>query len=234
MGHTNTTIGKSGCFITALGMLAGITPPEVNTQITQKGGYSGASIVSDQAAKTLGLEFNGKTTAPQNTVCIAETNHYAPSYPQHFFVWLGDGNIIDSLNGQKKKNPYHIVSYRLFKPKQGGTNMSVRTELDKPGLAKAKQGFFVNNSDNGDDIQDYFNTLYGGKPLGDNNMMAFLDYMWKHQNRKKVMAEIDATRKENVSLKAQVKTLQDQLAHSGNVDKVAIKSHADAINGLVA
>jgi hypothetical protein len=46
---------------------------------------------------------------------IAETNHFSgQGFPQHFFVSLPNGQIIDPLDGQQKVNPYNIVSYRQF------------------------------------------------------------------------------------------------------------------------
>jgi len=117
MGNSNTTIGRSGCFITSLAMFCGKTPNVVNSLLTKGGGYSSGGLLnSDKAAAILGLPYHGRTGIKQSTLCIAETDHFAPKVPQHFFVWLGDGNIIDSLDGKKKKNPYHIVSYRLFQP----------------------------------------------------------------------------------------------------------------------
>jgi hypothetical protein len=58
-----------------------------------------------------------RTTTNPGITCIAETNHYAPSVPQHFYILLEDGNILDplDLNPRPKKNPYNIVSYRVFK-----------------------------------------------------------------------------------------------------------------------
>lgn len=114
-------------------------------------------------------------------------------------------------------------------PTNPGNNMSVRTELDKPALAKSKQMAFVNSSDNGEDIQDYFNTLYGGKPLGDWPMTAFIDYMWKHQNRAKRMQEIKDIQAHRDRLLVENAELKKQLANSGNVDKAAITSHANEI-----
>jgi len=125
LGTCNDTIGQSGCYITALGILADKTPPEVNQILKDNGGYTNGCLVNAaRAAELLGLEYNGITKEYQNEVCIAETDHYKSSgVPQHFFVWLGRASrIIDTLTGLEMDNPYHIVSFRLFKPK--GTIMS--------------------------------------------------------------------------------------------------------------
>jgi len=121
LGKCNDTIGQSGCYITALGILADKTPPEVNQILKDNGGYTNGCLVNAaRAAELLGLEYNGITKEYQNEVCIAETDHYKSSgVPQHFFVWLGRASrIIDTLTGLEMDNPYHIVSFRLFKPKE--------------------------------------------------------------------------------------------------------------------
>lgn len=115
---------------------------------------------------------------------------------------------------------------------QGDTNMSVKTELDKPGLGKAKAMAFLNYEDNGEDINDYLNQNYGGKPLGDQSMMAFIDYMWKHPNRAKAMAEYRSQKNTIAQLNAQVADLKKQLANAGNVDKASIRDHASKIIDL--
>jgi len=116
--YGNYTIGGYGCFITALAMLDGRTPPEVADIIKNAGGFTtGGYMNSEIAGRALGLEYNGRSNNPEG-VCIAETNYYAPNYPQHFFVWLG-GEINDPLlDHGNTVNNYNIVSYRLFKKKE--------------------------------------------------------------------------------------------------------------------
>ena len=61
--YGNYTIGSSGCFIVSLAMLDGRTPPEVADIIKSGGGFAtGGYLKSDVAAKSLGLEYNGRTT----------------------------------------------------------------------------------------------------------------------------------------------------------------------------
>lgn len=109
-------------------MLSDLTPPEVNALMTHGGGYqNGNMVISEKAAQLLGLNYRGRVPAGSpssypTSVCIAETNKYAPSVPQHFFVWLGKQNdkgkwmIWDALDGQEKENAYPLVSFRLFDP----------------------------------------------------------------------------------------------------------------------
>jgi hypothetical protein len=123
------TIGSSGCFVTSLGMLADITPDVANKMIMDGGGYVDGCNIGDpyKIAEILGLNYEGKTTEYQNDTCIAETNHYAASgVPQHFFIWLGNGRIVDSLTGVESENKYKIVSFRLFRPK--GVDMGFSDE----------------------------------------------------------------------------------------------------------
>lgn len=119
LGTCNLTISQAGCFITSLGILADISPPDVNNLLQDNGGYaSGCNVISDVAAQLLGIEYDGKTYDDPHSVCIAETADYtSKGYPQHFFVWLGNGNIIDPLIGFETTNNYNIKSFRLFKPK---------------------------------------------------------------------------------------------------------------------
>lgn len=116
LGTCSDTIKQSGCKITCLASFAGITPSEVNKRIPY---VSGCLTNDETAAKALGLSFDGKTTVKPNHDCIAETDHYkTKGVPQHFFILLADGRCVNplDLNPVPKKNPYKIVSYRLFKP----------------------------------------------------------------------------------------------------------------------
>jgi hypothetical protein len=75
-------------------------------------------LVWNDAIKTLGLTNYAKLPGDTPIIkpIIAETNYFASQgYPQHFFVALPDGSIVDSLDGMTKKpNPYHIVSQRFL------------------------------------------------------------------------------------------------------------------------
>lgn len=116
----STSIGAAGCFVTSLGMLANIPPTEVIARLKGRGGLQGAQVVESVAARLLGLAYEPRSSQPKQLPCIAETNYYRhEGYPQHFFVYLGDGRIVDPLDGQEKANLYagHIVSYRNITPK---------------------------------------------------------------------------------------------------------------------
>lgn len=112
----NETIGKSGCKIASLASFCGKTPSEVNKIIPY---VSGCLTNDETAAKALGLPFLGRSTVKPDFDCIAETDHFKIiGVSQHFFILLVDGRCVDPLDAipVPKKNPYRIVSYRLFKP----------------------------------------------------------------------------------------------------------------------
>ena len=122
-----TTLAQAGCFVVSLSMLAEIPPPEVNSILKKNNCFASnkygvkCMMLSSCAAQALGLEYNGKDWARPEHTCIGETSHWAHAgVPQHFFIFLADGKVIDPLDKspKPKKNPYHLKSYRLFKPKK--------------------------------------------------------------------------------------------------------------------
>lgn len=180
IGTSSQTIGMVGCFITSLGMLSDLRPPEVNAKITQGGGFQqGNMLVSEKAAAILGLQYKGRVPAGSpvsypTEVCIAETNKYAPSVPQHFFVWLGKQNekgkwmIWDSLDGKEKENGYPLVSFRLFVPK---VDTVVETfpnkEVEDAFVYLRKEGI-------------YTEFTKPGQPVDTNKLALILERVLKH------------------------------------------------------
>ena len=116
LGNSDTTIGKSGCFIVSLAMLYGKDPQIVNETLKEKGCFTkDGLLLSDQAAKALGMTYDGVTHTDPRRLCIAETDYYkGRGIPQHFFLWLGLGDIVDPIDGKQKPNKYPVVSFRLF------------------------------------------------------------------------------------------------------------------------
>jgi len=118
IGNTQLKLKDYGCLVVSLSMLADRFPDNVLDILNRNNCFDkNGLLISDLAAKILGLEYLGKGFTLPDHPCIAETNHFAPKIPQHFFVWLGDSKIIDPLDGKEKINPYHIISFRLFKRK---------------------------------------------------------------------------------------------------------------------
>lgn len=134
LGTSDTTFGKSGCFVTSLAMLADVEPTKANELFKTSGVYRNGCLIGDpqKAADVLRIGYEGKgdPTSPRGSTCIAETNHYAPITKQHFFVWIGDGNIIDPIDGKKKLNNYKIVSFRLFRPKINENPMALFSDKE--------------------------------------------------------------------------------------------------------
>jgi len=112
----NLTIGKYGCFITCLSMLDGRTPDVVLKILKADGALTSQGLlISKKAADSLGFIYKGVTSWRPRIPCIAETHDFKKfGFAQHFFVWLGNGLIIDSLDGKTKTLPYKVASYRLF------------------------------------------------------------------------------------------------------------------------
>jgi len=118
IGSTNLSMKLYGCFITSLSMIAEKPPDVVLGILNRNNAFNHEGLLlSEVAAKALGLDYGGYQAQPPNMDCIAETNHFYPTVPQHFFVLLKSGKIIDPLDAATKKNPYKIVSYRLFSKK---------------------------------------------------------------------------------------------------------------------
>ena len=131
LGVCGETIASAGCFLVSLSMLAEIDPSEVNIMLQTGGALTGKCrdmMDSTRAAAILDLEYNGVSKQAPNHPCIAETDHWASKgIPQHFFVYLPSGRIIDPLQGFESNNNYNIVSFRLFKPK--GDQMNCGREI---------------------------------------------------------------------------------------------------------
>ena len=110
------TYGAFGCFITSLGNLVNLTPPETAAKLIAGGGLVGGLIQSTKAAQILGLEYNGISQNKPNYDCIAETTYWdkpgTNQIEQHFFIVKVDGKQQDPLG---LKTNYPIKSYRLFK-----------------------------------------------------------------------------------------------------------------------
>lgn len=209
--YGNFSFSNYGCFVTSLAMLDGREPPEVARIIREAGGFaSGGLLISDIAAKALGLEYSGRTTTPQSEVCIAETDHYRnQGYPQHFFVWLGGGMIHDPLLSQGNTvNNYRITSWRLFRPKGGSdmdtvklvTNIFERVWRRCNDLAPA----------NMDSLRSEAEDVIRRFPKDDWAASGYIDRWFDGYEARKL--------KEISALRAEVKKLKDQL----NVTNVAL------------
>lgn len=122
LGTCPDTLWQSACFLTSFCNLGrelewfDYSPVSMNKLfISEKLWSGGCLLVCPTVAKHFGLTYE-KLVKDPGTICIAETNKYAPKVPQHFFLYE-NGMIIDPLDPKPewKKNTYPIVSYRVFK-----------------------------------------------------------------------------------------------------------------------
>lgn len=189
----NETFGSSGCKLVSLSSMYDLDPVAINKQFIKDGVYQNGCMISDElAAKSLGVEFGGRTTTMPTFMCIAETDNYKSSgVPQHFFVWIGQGNMImDPLTGTIKTNNYHIISWRLFKTK--GTTMSGFSDTQIKGTVRetlriARQDMLGGVDPVGldADVNDVFKRIQNGEldPIG--KMLRVYenatDFKWKKE-----------------------------------------------------
>ena len=127
LGNSNLTIYNWGCFLCCLAMIVGKRPDEVNEILKSAGAFNGANIISDKAAKALGLAYFGKdsniNSMPQWSPSIKEVdyNKLLGGVQQHFVLRIikddGSRAIIDPLGGVERTINYYpaFVSYRLFR-----------------------------------------------------------------------------------------------------------------------
>ena len=114
LGSGSLNIGSHGCVVTCLAMLAGTTPDVVNAQLLARNGFTNGDLVNwPVAADVFGLPYEATRTIARFYPCVAETEHYAPKYPQHFFVVLADGRQVDPMGGVIRPQGYYkIKSWR--------------------------------------------------------------------------------------------------------------------------
>ena len=111
---------SSGCYVCSISMLLRKIPSIVLEILNKNDCFtSEGALLNDKAANVLGMIYS-KVYENPNKVCIAETDSNAQyGVPQHFFVWLNNGYIVDPLDGLIKLNKYHVVSYRLWDSRKG-------------------------------------------------------------------------------------------------------------------
>ena len=125
LGFGPSKIGGYGCFLTCLSMMVGKTPDKVNNMLKAGGGFYKDLIISDKAAKILGLKYFGKEfdidKEPGWYPSIKEVDMSPRTGKQQHFVvriktLLGRKRIIDPWTGDEQRIDYYpFASYRLFK-----------------------------------------------------------------------------------------------------------------------
>ncbi len=107
-------------------MLVDKEPPEVNEILKKAGAFDKDLIISDKAAKALGLEYTGKeydiNKEPDWFPNIKEVDMSpSPGKQQHFVVRIKEDKkyIIDPWTGKKEAiGFYPFCSYRRFRVKE--------------------------------------------------------------------------------------------------------------------
>lgn len=138
---TSTTIGSHGCTITCLGILANLSPDEVNRRMNAVGGYQNGNLVIwskiNQAIPT--LKHLERSTTYNNTKvseaisrfggCLVEVDGAPIGGSRHWVVYIGNQKLIDPWDGQTKSTMYYkAVGYSSIEVSQ--TNSGSTVEVD--------------------------------------------------------------------------------------------------------
>lgn len=130
LGTCRNTIWQSGCKLCSLAMLTYNDPIKLNEYLIDNNLYTRGCLIDDaKVSKALGIKFGGRTVKKPKFICMAETNHFAPKVPQHFFVFAPKGTVsevsdlmLDPLDNYKTMSwqpvKYKVKSYRLFHEKK--------------------------------------------------------------------------------------------------------------------
>ena len=125
LGFSNLSFQKYSCFTCCLAFLVKKDPLEVHELLKKEKCYSGGLIISDKAAKVLGLQL----LQGNSYIAGRHTNPMFKFFPQfetikevwlgrsqHFVVRLNNKQIFDTWTGKTLSlNYYKFVSFRYFK-----------------------------------------------------------------------------------------------------------------------
>lgn len=138
LGTCTDTIAQSGCIVTCYGMLADITPDQVNEHLKSGGGFTDGCLINwTKAAQVMGLQYLGSSTGAAKVFpCIGCTDHFSKivngkevGTPNHSFVMLDANTINDALDGKQKKNPYKITKYENVTTNEDDMSQADQDEL---------------------------------------------------------------------------------------------------------
>lgn len=117
LGPSPLTVHSDGCFLCSIATL-------YQRPVTELLGVQGAftatgALVSEVLAQHCGGDAQAPTIDHLQGWMIAQTDHYAPHYPTHFFcINLDTKQMIDPLDFPAVVKPndgtYHIVNFRPF------------------------------------------------------------------------------------------------------------------------
>ena len=115
IGKSSSTIGLYGCTITAIAMIADLTPDEVNTRLTAVNGYQVDLILwskINEAIPCLKFEWRGyqydnakvKKAIDENGVCLVEVDFdgsIATPRDRHWVLYKGSQRLCDPWTGRE-------------------------------------------------------------------------------------------------------------------------------------
>lgn len=115
LGKSGHTMSRFGCYVTALASLLNRQPDEFLSFLNDNDCFDEFGLLNNvKVAKLLNMKYhyeNGDYPG-ENIAC---TNfYYKLGFPQHFFLKLADGRIMDPLYGKVMENHYKIVSTRVW------------------------------------------------------------------------------------------------------------------------
>ena len=145
---TSTTVGSHGCTLTALSILAGITPDILNERLKVVNGFANTNLVIwSKLKEAIGvLEFEWRGYSYDNAKvsdaiskyggCLVEVDATRIGAPTHWVLFIGNGQMIDPWTGVTKATSYYpLKGYAVIK-KVGNLTMpdDLNTLLGKYGV----------------------------------------------------------------------------------------------------
>lgn len=132
LGFSTSTIAKEGCLITALANIIGTTPNIVNERLKAINGFAPVQGADQRKlviwAKVMeafpGIQVDRRWTytpednevVKNNLPCIVQVDGSPIGAPMHFVVYIGNGQLLDSWDGQVKPTSTYVAqSYALIK-----------------------------------------------------------------------------------------------------------------------
>ena len=134
LGTGNLTIGEAGCTITSVGMLADITPDEVNIRLLSVGGYAHTNLIIWSKIKAaipwLEHEWRGyiydndkvSKAIADNGGCLVEVDFDGTprTSDRHWVTFIGNKKMYDPWTGtEEATSKYPILTgYSIIKVKE--------------------------------------------------------------------------------------------------------------------
>ena len=113
LGNSNLTIGSSGCLITCLSMIAGVTPDVFNKKLLAVKGFSGALVIWSKIQSAFpNLKFvwrsssynndSVKSQINRNGFCLVECQPVLRGSSRHWVLFIGNKRLIDPWYGTNR------------------------------------------------------------------------------------------------------------------------------------